>query len=126
MTEYEEDRVKDIDCGIARCPIANMTAGDSFADESVAVFLRRGITGSFSSSMPNTIECTLIPPNAHRTLSDGAEKDLTLRRASYLASLGGAKVLVLKDGAGSFAVGTGRCDSRFLETDVFHDGSSGC
>lgn len=113
MDDYEKARLQELGCGIAHCPIANMTVGGGFMVAPVAGFLQRGIKvglgtdsgGGFSSSMLDTIRQTIIASNAREMLSKGAEKALTLAQAFYLATLGGAAVLGLDDKVGNFAVG---------------------
>jgi guanine deaminase len=113
MTDYEKDRLKALDCGIAHCPIANMTVGGGFMAAPVADFLRRGIKvglgtdsgGGFSSSMLDSIRQAIIASNYREMVSEGAEKALSLGELFHLATLGGAEVLGLQDRIGNFAVG---------------------
>ena len=43
MDEYETTRLKALGCGVAHCPIANMTVGGGFMVARIADFLRKGI-----------------------------------------------------------------------------------
>ena len=113
MTDYEKSRLKALGCGIAHCPIANMTVGGGFMAAPVADFLRRGIKvglgtdsgGGFSSSMLDSIRQAIIASNYREMVSKGAEKALSLYEVFHLATLGGAEVLGLQDRVGNFAVG---------------------
>ncbi|KAM0712184.1 hypothetical protein Q7P37_011278 [Cladosporium fusiforme] len=113
MTEYEKRRLKELRCGVAHCPIANMTVGGGFMVAPIADFLRHGIKvglgtdsgGGFASGMLDTIRQTIIASNAQEVFSKGADKALTLAQVFYLATLGGAEVLSLGDRVGNFAVG---------------------
>jgi guanine deaminase len=113
MTEYEKDRLKALECGIAHCPIANMTVGGGFMAAPVADFLRLGIKvglgtdsgGGFSSSMLDSIRQAIIASNYREMVSEGVEKALSLQKVFHLATLGGAEVLGLQDRIGNFAVG---------------------
>lgn len=113
MTDYDKARLKALNCGIAHCPIANMTVGGGFMAAPVADFLRLGIKvglgtdsgGGFSSSMLDTIRQAIIASNYREMASNGAEKALSLQRAFHLATLGGAEVLGLQDRIGNLAVG---------------------
>ncbi|GAM37156.1 hypothetical protein TCE0_022r06832 [Talaromyces pinophilus] len=113
MTDYEKDRVHALGCGIAHCPIANMTVGGGFMAAPVRDFLRRGIKvglgtdsgGGWASGMLSVIRQAMIASNAREVMSEGKDKALTIDEVFYLATLGGAKVLCLVDKIGSFEVG---------------------
>lgn len=113
MTNYEKEKLQKLGCGIAHCPIANMTVGGGFMVAPISDFLRRGIKvglgtdsgGGFSSSMLDSIRQAIIASNAREVLSGGDEKALTLEQAFHLATLGGAQVVGLDDLIGNFAVG---------------------
>ncbi|KAG6007682.1 hypothetical protein E4U21_005642 [Claviceps maximensis] len=78
MTEYEIQRLADLDCGVAHCPTANMTVGGGFMAAPVREFLRRGIKvglgtdsgGGYSSSMLNAMRHALVASFA-RDVLDG-------------------------------------------------------
>lgn len=113
MDTYETSRLKALNCGIAHCPIANMTVGGGFMVAPVADFLRNGIKvglgtdsgGGFASGMLDSIRQTIIASNAREVLSNGADKALTLSQVFHLATVGGAEVLGLDEKIGNFAVG---------------------
>jgi guanine deaminase len=113
MSDYEEERIGTLECGVAHCPIANMTVGGGFMVASVRRFLERGIKiglgtdsgGGWASQMLAVIRQALIASNAREVLSNGKEKALSLEEAFYLATLGGARVLCLEDQIGNFAEG---------------------
>lgn len=115
MDEYETSRLKALGCGIAHCPIANMTVGGGFMVAPVADFLRKGIKvglgtdsgGGFASGMLDSIRQAIIAYNAREVLSKNADKGLTLSQVFYLATMGGAEVLGLDKKVGNFAVGKG-------------------
>ncbi|KAL2847021.1 hypothetical protein BJX68DRAFT_256225 [Aspergillus pseudodeflectus] len=113
MTDHEKERIEALKCGVAHCPIANMTVGGGFMVAPVRDFLRRGIKvglgtdsgGGWASQMLAVIRQAMIASNAREVLSDGKDKALSFEEVFYLATLGGAKVLCLEDQIGSFAVG---------------------
>ncbi|CAL5868915.1 uncharacterized protein PFLUO_LOCUS3142 [Penicillium psychrofluorescens] len=113
MTDYEKDRVHGLQCGVAHCPIANMTVGGGFMVAPVRDFLRRGIKvglgtdsgGGWASGMLSVIRQAMIASNAREAMSEGKDKALSLEEVFYLATLGGCKVLCLEDKIGSFEVG---------------------
>ncbi len=113
MTEYEKERVASLQCGIAHCPIANMTVGGGFMVAPIRDFLRRGLKvglgtdsgGGWASQMLAVIRAAMIASNAQEVLSEGRDKSLSLEEVFYLATLGGAQVLCLDDRIGNFAVG---------------------
>ncbi|KAF4925824.1 Guanine deaminase [Colletotrichum viniferum] len=113
MTDYEMQKIKDYECGVAHCPISNMTVGGGFMAASIRQFLTRGIKvglgtdsgGGFSSSMLDSIRQAVIASNAREVMSDGNDKALSLDEVFYLSTLGGARVCCLEDKIGSFAVG---------------------
>ncbi|KAL5045997.1 hypothetical protein BDW71DRAFT_207679 [Aspergillus fruticulosus] len=113
MTDYEKERISSLQCGVAHCPIANMTVGGGFMVAPVRDFLRRGIKvglgtdsgGGWASQMLAVIRQAMIASNAREVLSEGKDKALTFEEAFYLATLGGARVLCLEDRIGNFQVG---------------------
>lgn len=113
MTQHETQSIKNNGCGVAHCPIANMTVGGGFMVAPIRQYLTQGIKvglgtdsgGGWSTSMLGVIKQTLIASNAQEVLSNGADKALFLEEAFYLATLGGAHVLCLEDQIGNFAVG---------------------
>ncbi|KAL4961081.1 putative guanine deaminase [Aspergillus stella-maris] len=113
MTDYEKERIHSLDCGVAHCPIANMTVGGGFMVAPVRDFLRRGIKvglgtdsgGGWASGMLAVMRQAMIASNAREVLSEGKDKALSFEETFYLATLGGAKVLCLEDRIGNFQVG---------------------
>lgn len=113
MTEYEKERIHSLECGVAHCPIANMTVGGGFMVAPVRDFLCRGIKvglgtdsgGGWASQMLAVIRQTMIASNAREVLSEGKDKALSFEEVFYLATLGGARVLCLEDRIGNFQVG---------------------
>lgn len=113
MTEYELERFAELRCGVAHCPVSNMTIGGGFMAAPVREFLRRGIDvglgtdsgGGFSSSLLDAMRQALIASNAREVLSDGKDKGLSIEELFFLATLGGARVCSLEDKVGNFAVG---------------------
>ncbi|KAF9874295.1 guanine deaminase [Colletotrichum karsti] len=113
MTDYEMDKIRKLECGVAHCPISNMTVGGGFMAASIRQFLTRGIKvglgtdsgGGFSSSMLDSIRQAVIASNAREVMSGGKDKALSLNEVFYLSTLGGARVCCLDDRIGNFAVG---------------------
>ncbi|KAF2739449.1 guanine deaminase [Polyplosphaeria fusca] len=113
MTDYEKERVKELQCGVAHCPISNMTVGGGFMVAPIRDFLRRGIKiglgtdsgGGWASQMLAVIRQAIIASNAQEVFSKGKDKALSLEEVFYLATLGGAKVLCLDDRIGNFEAG---------------------
>ncbi|KAI1505987.1 guanine deaminase [Biscogniauxia marginata] len=112
MSDYEMKRLEDVGCGVAHCPISNMTVGGGFMAAPVREFLRRGIKvglgtdsgGGFSSSILDAMRQALVASNAKEVMSQGQDKGLTIAEIFYLATLGGARVCCLGDKVGNFAV----------------------
>lgn len=113
MNEYEKERIASLQCGVAHCPIANMTVGGGFMVAPIRDFLRRGLKvglgtdsgGGWASQMLAVIRQTLIASNAQEVLSGGKDQSLSLDEAFYLATMGGATVMCLEDQIGNFQVG---------------------
>ncbi|KAF4452062.1 guanine deaminase [Fusarium austroafricanum] len=113
MTDYEKERLEALQCGIAHCPIANMTVGGGFMVAPIRDFLRRGIKvglgtdsgGGWASQMLSVIRQAMIASNAREVLSEGEDKALSLEEVFYLATMGGARVMCLEDKIGNFEVG---------------------
>ncbi|KAH9866105.1 hypothetical protein J1614_008669 [Plenodomus biglobosus] len=113
MSDYEKERIKTLDCGVAHCPIANMTVGGGFMVAPIRDFLSRGLKvglgtdsgGGWASQMLAVIRQTMIASNAQEVLSEGKDKALSLEEAFYLATMGGASVMCLDEQIGNFKVG---------------------
>lgn len=111
MTDYEIERIRELGCGVAHCPISNTTVGGGFMAAPIRTFLDRGINvglgtdngGGFSSSMLDTIRQAIIVSNA-RELMNG-ERRLCFEECFYLSTLGGAQVCRLDHKIGNFVVG---------------------
>lgn len=113
MTKYELRRFMELGCGVAHCPISNMTVGGGFMAAPVRQFLQHGINvglgtdsgGGFSSSILDAMRQALIASNAREVMSHGKDKGLSIEELFYLATLGGARVCSVDDKVGNFAVG---------------------
>jgi guanine deaminase len=113
---YPEDseivRIAEIGCGIAHCPIPNISMG-TFMVAPVREYLRRGIAvglgtdsgGGYSSSMLEVMKAAFMVSTARHTLTEGKDEILSLDEGFYLSTVGGARVLGLDDRIGRFAVG---------------------
>lgn len=112
-TEPELRRLAELGCGVAHCPVSNMTVGGGFMAAPVRQFLRRGIDvglgtdsgGGFSSSLLDAMRQALIASNAREVLSGGEDEGLSVEELFFLATLGGARVCSLDDKVGNFAAG---------------------
>ena len=113
IEEYEIEKLKEYDCGVAHCPISNVTVGGGFMAAPIRKFLQKGIKvglgtdsgGGFSSSILDAMRQAFIVSNAREMMTEGAEASLTAHECFYLATLGGAKVCSLNDKVGNFEVG---------------------
>ncbi|KAG7285600.1 hypothetical protein NEMBOFW57_010229 [Staphylotrichum longicolle] len=113
MTDYQMSRLKELDCGVAHCPISNMTVGGGFMAAPIRDFMRRGIRvglgtdsgGGFSSSILDAMRQAMIASHARELTSKGQDKGLSIDEVFYLATLGGADVCGLRGKVGNFAVG---------------------
>ncbi|KAH7392001.1 hypothetical protein DE146DRAFT_722946 [Phaeosphaeria sp. MPI-PUGE-AT-0046c] len=113
MSESETASIAHHGCGVAHCPIANMTVGGGFMVAPIRAFLARGIKvglgtdsgGGWASQMLAVIRQTLIASNAQEVRSGGRDKALALEEAFYLATVGGARVMCLEEEIGNFEVG---------------------
>ncbi|PSS25942.1 hypothetical protein M430DRAFT_208469 [Amorphotheca resinae ATCC 22711] len=112
VNEYEMGRLKDLNCGVAHCPVSNTTGG-SFGAAPIREYLRRDIKvglgtdsgGGFSSSILDAMRQAFIVSKARELATGGADKHLSLNECFYLATLGGARVCGLDQKIGNFAVG---------------------
>ncbi|KAI6252755.1 hypothetical protein MCOR27_002910 [Pyricularia oryzae] len=113
MNDYETKRIRELDCGVAHCPVANMTVGGGFMAAPIRDFLRRGIKvglgtdsgGGWSNSMLVVMRLAMITSNAREVLTEGKDKAISLEEVFYLATMGGARVCGLEKRIGSFEVG---------------------
>ncbi|KAI9158044.1 Guanine deaminase [Paramyrothecium foliicola] len=123
MADYDKERLQTLECGIAHCPIANMTVGGGFMVAPVRDFLRRGMKvglgtdsgGGWASQMLSVIRQAMIASNAREVMSDGKDKGLLLEEVFYLSTLGGARVLCLDDRIGNFQLGK-EFDASWIKT----------
>ncbi|KAJ2988842.1 hypothetical protein NUW58_g3769 [Xylaria curta] len=113
VSEYELGRLEQLECGVAHCPISNMTVGGGFMAAPIREFLRRDIKvglgtdsgGGFSSSILDAMRQALVASNAREVMSKGKDKGLAIHEVFYLATLGGARVCCLDEKIGNFATG---------------------
>jgi len=123
MTEYEIERLKQLDCGIAHCPIANTTVGGGFMTAPIRQFLRKDIKvglgtdsgGGFSASILDAMRQAYIVSNSMELTTKGADPSLTLAECFYLATLGGARVCGLEKDIGNFKKGK-KFDALLINT----------
>ena len=102
MSEYELDRLKALGCGVAHCPVSNMTVGGGFMAAPVREFMRRGIKvglgtdsgGGFSSSILDAMRQAMIASHAREVMSRGQDTGLSI-----------GEVCGLHDKVGNFEVG---------------------
>ncbi|KAB8263326.1 guanine deaminase [Aspergillus pseudonomiae] len=108
----ELPRLKELDCGVAHCPIPNTTM-DEFMIAPVREYLSRGIKvglgtdcgGGYSSSMLDVMRAAFMVSVAKQTETGGRDAPLSIAESFYLATLGGARVAGLEDRVGRFAPG---------------------
>lgn len=113
MTDAETSRLRQLDCGVAHCPTANMTVGGGFMTAPVRDFLEHGMKvglgtdsgGGFSSSILDAMRHALIASFAKEAATNGSDKGLLIEEVFYLSTMGGARVMGLEDQIGSFEVG---------------------
>lgn len=113
MQAYEIERLKELGCGVAHCPIANITVGGGFMAAPIRQFLRKGIKvglgtdsgGGFSPSILDAMRQAFIVSNSKELTTGGADPSLTLSESFYLATLGGASVCGLDNQIGNFKIG---------------------
>ena len=113
MEDYEIAKLREYDCGVAHCPISNVTVGGGFMAAPIRRFLQEGIKvglgtdsgGGFSSSILDAMRQAFIVSNARELMTDGKEPSLTANECFYLATLGGARVCCLDNKIGCFEVG---------------------
>ncbi|RAK73272.1 putative guanine deaminase [Aspergillus fijiensis CBS 313.89] len=111
-SDAEIDRMAQLNCGIAHCPIPNVTM-DVFMVAPVREYLRRDIKiglgtdcgGGYSSSMLEVMKAAFVVSTAGSTMTQGRDEPLTLTEGFYMATLGGARVCGLEGKVGNFRVG---------------------
>lgn len=112
LNDYEIERVKQLRCGVAHCPVANTTTG-TFMAAPILEYLEQGIKvglgtdsgGGFSTSILDVLRQAFIVSNARKMLTDGKNRSLSLAECFGLATLGGAQVCSVQDKVGNFEVG---------------------
>ena len=114
MTPHETQRLRDLGCGVAHCPTANLTVGGGFMAAPIHDFLEQGIKvglgtdsgGGYSSSMLNAMRHALVASFARDYMDarDGAAA-LSLDQVFHMATAGGAHVVGFGDQVGDFTVG---------------------
>lgn len=127
--DYEIDRIKAHDVGVAHCPVSNTTGGEwgaapikRYLDMGIKVGLGTDSGGGFSSSILEASRQAFISSLGRELMTDGKDQCLTLSECFYLATLGGAKVCCLADKTGTFETGK---DFDALEiTTLLEDGQS--
>ena len=124
LQEHEIQRLREVNAGIAHCPISNTTMQE-FMIAPIREYLRRGIKvglgtdsgGGYSSSMLEVMKQAFLVSNARQTITGGNDPALSLEECFYLATLGGAEVCGLGDQVGNFEVGK-EFDALVINTDV--------
>ncbi|KAF2083530.1 guanine deaminase [Saccharata proteae CBS 121410] len=112
LEAYELERLKELNCGIAHCPISNTTVG-GFMAAPIREYLRQGLKvglgtdsgGGYSSSILDAMRQAFVVSKAREVATDGEDPCLSLDECFYLATLGGAEVCGLADKVGNFAEG---------------------
>ncbi|KAI9925290.1 hypothetical protein ASPWEDRAFT_120272 [Aspergillus wentii DTO 134E9] len=124
LQESEMKRLRELDCGVAHCPIPNTTMG-VFMVAPVREYLRRGIKvglgtdsgGGYSSSMLEVMKQAFMVSTARHTMSGGKDEVLSVAECFYLATMGGARVMGLEGRVGNFEVGK-EFDALVVDVDV--------
>ena len=122
VTDYEIEKLRERNCGVAHCPVSNTTVGGGFMAAPVRRFLDMGVVkvglgtdsgGGFSGSLMEGMRMAVVVGNAREVMGEGGGKEgrererrLGLEEVFYMATLGGARVLGLDNGEG----GVGRLE----------------
>ncbi|EXJ94767.1 guanine deaminase [Capronia coronata CBS 617.96] len=111
MDDYDMRRLKELDCGVAHCPISNTTSGvfgvapvREYLNQDIKVGLGTDSGGGFSSSIIDCMRQAFAVSKA-RQLDHLQDKPLHFTEMLYLATLGGARVCSLDHKIGNFLVG---------------------
>ncbi|PYH96580.1 Metallo-dependent hydrolase [Aspergillus ellipticus CBS 707.79] len=112
LSDAEIERMAELKCGIAHCPIPNVTM-DEFMVAPVREYLRRDIKvglgtdcgGGYSSSMLEVMKSAFVVSTARCTMTQGRDEPLSVTEGFYMATLGGARVCGLQEKVGNFVVG---------------------
>jgi guanine deaminase len=123
LSDYEKDLIKKTGAGISHCPISNsaITSGECrvrwLLDNDIPVGLGTDVSGGFSPSILHVARQAILV-SRHLAMSTGLETDkLSTEDVLYLATLGGAKLVGLKNRIGSFAIGK-RWDVQLVDLDA--------
>ncbi|KAI9039606.1 putative guanine deaminase [Aspergillus affinis] len=115
----EMDRLKELGCGVAHCPVSN-TCMDRFMVAPVSEYLKRGVKvglgtdcgGGFTNSMLEVMRQAYLVSVAGKTFlggtgaaGDGERTALSTEEGFYMATLGGARVAGLDGKVGNFEAG---------------------
>jgi len=90
LDDYQMERVKALDCGIAHCPISTAIIGP-FMAAPIREYLRRDIKvglgtdngGGFSSSILDVIRLAFVVSNARQEMSNGRDPVLTIQEIFF-------------------------------------------
>ena len=113
MDERDFDMVRDVGCGVAHCPVANVSVGGGFMAAPVARLLEAGVKvglgtdsgGGWSNSVVEAMRLSVVVGNAREVMTGGKERRVTLEEAFWMATNGGARVLGMEGRVGRFEVG---------------------
>lgn len=111
LKEGEMERLKELGCGVAHCPVSN-TCMDEFMVAPVREYLDNGVKvglgtdcgGGFTGSMLEVMRQAYLVSVAGKTHC-GKTAALSTEEGFYMATLGGARVAGLDAKVGSFDVG---------------------
>ncbi|KAA8650903.1 hypothetical protein EYZ11_009998 [Aspergillus tanneri] len=120
----ELDRLRQLDCGIAHCPVSN-TCMDEYMIAPVREYLDAGIKvglgtdcgGGYTSSMLEVMRQAYLVSVARKTISQGKGEALSVDEGFYMATLGGARVAGLDAKVGNFVPGK-ELDALLVSVDV--------
>ncbi|KAL2404914.1 putative guanine deaminase [Exophiala dermatitidis] len=111
MDDYDMQRLQDLNCGVAHCPVSNTTSGvfgvapvREYLDKNIKIGLGTDSGGGYSSSIIDCMRQAFAVSKA-RQLTHPHDKPLHFTEMLYLATLGGARVCNLDHKIGNFVVG---------------------
>ncbi|KAK1147786.1 hypothetical protein N8T08_000299 [Aspergillus melleus] len=114
LKDGEMERLKELDCGIAHCPVSN-TCMDRFMVAPVREYLERGVKvglgtdcgGGYTNSMLEVMRQAYLVSVAGKTFLGGGEgrAAISTEEGFYMATLGGARVAGLDGKVGNFEPG---------------------
>lgn len=113
MSEADFDMVREKGCGVAHCPVANVSVGGGFMAAPVARLLDAGgkvglgtdSGGGWSNSVVEVMRLCVVVGNAREVMTEGTERRVKLEEAFWMATNGGARLLGLEGKVGRFEVG---------------------